>query len=125
MSRKISVLMIEDFAPDARLIEFKLKQAGYELVTRRVEDAGELTVALDAEVPDLIICDYNLPGFSAPAALELVKARGLDVPFFVISGSIGEDNAVEMMRAGAHDYLMKGSLARLGPAVERELRDAF
>ena len=124
MSREIRVLMVEDFAADARLIEFELEQAGYELVTRRVVSAREMSAALDEEPPDLIICDYTLPAFSAPDALELVKARGLDVPFFVVSGSIGEDKAVEMMRAGAHDYLMKGNLARLGPAVERELRDA-
>jgi len=83
-----------------------------------------MSAALDDGTPDLIICDYTLPAFSAPDALALVKARGLDVPFFVISGSIGEDKAVAMMRAGAHDYLLKENLARLGPAVERELRDA-
>jgi PAS domain S-box-containing protein len=83
-----------------------------------------MTAALDEVAWDVVICDYRLPLFSAPAALELVSARGLDVPFIVISGSIGEDMAVEMMRSGAHDYLMKNNLARLGPAVERELRDA-
>jgi signal transduction histidine kinase/DNA-binding response OmpR family regulator len=83
-----------------------------------------MSAALDEEATDLIICDYRLPHFSAPAALELVKSRGLDVPFFVLSGSIGDDRAVEMMRAGAHDYLLKGNLSRLLPAVEREVREA-
>ena len=124
VSRSVSVLMVEDSETDAALIEWELEQAGLHPLTRRVQTASEMTAALDEVAWDVVICDYRLPGFSAPAALELVTARGLDVPFIVISGSIGEDSAVEMMRSGAHDYLMKDNLARLGPAVERELRDA-
>jgi PAS domain S-box-containing protein len=122
--RAVHVLIVEDSESDAALIEWELKQAGLQAVTRRVESAAEATAALDETTWDVIISDYRLPRFSAPAALALVKARGLDVPFIVASGSIGEDTAVEMMRSGAQDYFMKGNLARLGPAVERELRDA-
>jgi signal transduction histidine kinase len=124
MSRQIHVLIVEDSESDASLIELELKQAGHEFVTRRVVTAHEMSTALDERAVDVIICDYTLPQFSAPDALELVKAHGLDVPFFVVSGSIREERAVEMMRAGAHDYLLKGNLARLGPAVEREVREA-
>src|SRR5438874_4104230 len=116
--------MVEDSAANAILIDRQLKQAGYKTSTRVVASAAEMSAALDGDGVDVIICDYNLPQFSAPAALELVKALAIDVPFFVVSGSIGEERAVEMMRAGAHDYMLKGNLARLGPAVERELRDA-
>ena len=114
MSRQIHVLIVEDSESDASLIELELKQAGHEFVTRRVVTAHEMSTALDERAVDVIICDYSLPQFSAPDALELVKAHGLDVPFFVVSGSIREETAVEMMRAGAHDYLLKGNLARLG-----------
>jgi diguanylate cyclase (GGDEF)-like protein/PAS domain S-box-containing protein len=116
--------MVEDSESDAGLIEFELRRAGYELVTRRVVTAREMSAALDGGAADVIICDFTLPQFSAPAALELVKARGLDVPFIVVSGSIGDETAVEIMRAGAHDYVMKENLARLGLAVKRELREA-
>src|SRR5439155_4305359 len=73
---------------------------------------------------DVVLSDYNMPEFSAPAALKTLQDSGLDLPFIIISGGIGEDVAVAAMKAGAHDYLMKGNLARLAPAVERELREA-
>src|SRR5260221_3573523 len=116
--------MIEDSPTDARLVEWELEHAGYEAGVRRVETESDLLAALDNGPWDIVTCDYRLPQFSAPAALALVRGHGADLPFIVISGTIGEEAAVEMMRAGAHDYLMKGNLARLGPAVERELRDA-
>jgi diguanylate cyclase (GGDEF)-like protein/PAS domain S-box-containing protein len=124
VSRAIRVLIVEDSPSDALLIEHELNHAGYDVTSHRVETALELAAALDEESWDIVICDYRLPGFSAPGALELFKARGLDQPFIVISGSIGEQKAVDMMRAGAQDYVLKGNLARLGAAVERELRDA-
>jgi diguanylate cyclase len=120
----IRVLIVEDSAADAALIESALEQAGYDLVTSRVDSAADLSAALDEATWDVVICDYRLPEFSAPSALALIKARGVDLPFIVISGSVGEHKAVEMMRAGAQDYVIKGNLVRLGPAVERELRDA-
>jgi diguanylate cyclase (GGDEF)-like protein len=116
--------MVEDSPADARLIQWELKHSGFDLVMRRVDAAPGVSEALDEATWDLIICDYGLPGFSPLAALALVTERGLDVPFIVISGSIDERTAGELMRAGAQDYLMKGNLARLGPVVERELNAA-
>src|SRR5712692_8673071 len=124
VNRQLRVLMIEDSPADATLVEWELKKAGYQASVRRVETESELHAALDNGPWDIVTCDYRLPQFSAPAALALVRSHGADLPFIVISGTIGEEAAVEMMRAGAHDYLIKGNLARLGPAVERELRDA-
>jgi len=120
----LRVLMIEDSPADAKLVEWELTNAGYQASVRRVETESELRAALDESLWDIVTCDYRLPQFSAPAALALVRGHSADLPFIVISGTIGEEAAVEMMRSGAHDYLMKGNLARLGPAVERELRDA-
>ena len=83
-----------------------------------------MAAALEDEVWDVIVSDYRMPQFTGLAALKLMQERGLDLPFILVSGAIGEDIAVQAMKAGAHDYLLKGSLARLAPAVERELRDA-
>ena len=101
-----------------------LEQGGYQLDYERVETPEELKEALANREWDLILSDYNLPDFSAPDALNIVKSTGLDLPFIIISGGIGEDIAVAAMKSGAHDYLMKGQLARLVVAVERELGDA-
>jgi diguanylate cyclase (GGDEF)-like protein/PAS domain S-box-containing protein len=120
----IRVLIVEDSASDARLIEEQLERIGFKAVMHRVETACALSAALDEAAWDVVICDYDLPLFSASAALQLVRARGLEMPFIVVSGSFGEHTAVEMMRAGAQDYVMKGNSSRLGRAVERELRDA-
>ncbi len=94
------------------------------LRSTRVETAPEMTAALaGAERPDLVLADYNLPEFSGPEALQMVRATGLDLPFIMLSGIMTETTAVESMRAGAHDYVTKQNLARLVPAVERELRE--
>ena len=124
MSEPLHALLIEDSASDAALVERALQRTGRELHALRVESADELHAALARQRWDVVISDYQLPGFSAPAALAIVQATGIDVPFIVVSGTIGEDNAVAMMRAGAQDYLMKSNLARLPPAVIRELTDA-
>src|SRR6266571_8503573 len=90
-----------------------------------VEDSGEaMSAALDRQSWEVVIADYSMPRFSAPAALMLMKEKGLDLPFIIVSGTIGEAIAVAAMKSGAHDYLIKGQLARLVPAVERELREA-
>src|SRR5882672_6918425 len=115
--------MIEDSAADATLIERELKQAGYKLVMRRVETAAGLSTALDEATWDVVLCDYQLHRFTAQLALDIVKVRGLDVPFILVSDAIDERQSGEMMSAGAHDYLIKGNLARLAPVVRRELRD--
>jgi len=124
MRTPLRVLIVEDSEFDARILVNLLRAGGYEPSYRRVEAARTLADALREEPWELVLSDYNLPDFNASEALRIVQASGLDVPFIVISGGIGEDIAVGMMKAGAHDYLMKGQLARLVPAVERELRDA-
>ena len=124
MGTRLRCLLVEDSASDAGLVVRLLEKAGYEVIHERVETVGQMRAALENQAWDAIIADYNLPEFSAPAALEVLQQRGLDLPFLVVSNCIGEDAAVAMMRAGAHDYLMKDNLARLGPALERELGDA-
>jgi sigma-B regulation protein RsbU (phosphoserine phosphatase) len=120
----LRVLIIEDSEFDARILVSTLKQGGYQPAFQRVETAEALRAALANETWDIILSDYNMPSFSAPEALKIVQDSGLDVPFIIISGGIGEDVAVGAMKAGANDYLMKGNLARLAPAVERELRES-
>lgn len=123
MARPLRVLLIEDSDFDATLLLRILGKGGYELHHQRVETAPQLHEALQQEW-DLVIADYNLPQFSAPDALEMVKQTGRDIPFIIVSGAIGETTAVSAMKAGAHDYLMKGNLTRLLPVIERELREA-
>ncbi|NMC54276.1 MAG: GAF domain-containing protein [Chloroflexi bacterium] len=109
---------------DAELVIRQLRQAGYDVQFEIVEDEKGYRDALRDGQWDLVIADYNLPQFSAPAALDLLQESGLDIPFIVVSSAIGEDTAVDLMKSGASDYLLKGRLARLGPAVERELSEA-
>lgn len=123
MKTPLRVLVVEDSEFDARMLIRLLNRGGYETDFIRVETAEELKKALEEEW-DLVLSDYNLPGFNAPQALEIYQDHKLDIPFLIISGGIGEDIAVAAMKAGAHDYLMKGNLARLVPAVERELRES-
>ncbi|MBI3415051.1 MAG: SpoIIE family protein phosphatase [Verrucomicrobia bacterium] len=117
-------MIVEDSEFDARILVNLLRQGGYEVVFQRVETAETLLAALKEKPWDVVLADYNLPTFNALAALRLLQESGLDLPFLIVSGGIGEDIAVAAMKAGAHDYLMKGNLARLVPAVERELREA-
>ncbi|MEY2407855.1 MAG: phosphoserine phosphatase RsbU/P [Verrucomicrobiota bacterium] len=124
MKTPLHVLIIEDSEFDAQMMVSHLRKAGYDVLSRRVETALAMREALKAECWQLVLADYNLPTFSAPDALKLLQSTGLDLPFIIVSGGIGEDIAVASMKAGAHDYLMKGSLSRLAPAVERELREA-
>ncbi len=124
MSKPLHVLIVEDSESDAALVARHLRQAGYEVHDEQVETAGQMQAALEKQAWDLVIADYRLPQFDAPAALALLQQTGLDIPCLVVSGTVGEDTAVAMMRAGAHDYLMKDKLLRLAPAVERELREA-
>jgi PAS domain S-box-containing protein len=124
MKTPLRLLNVEDNADDALLIERELRRHGYEVVSERVETASALQAALARQPWDLVIADYLLPGFSGLAALELLKASGHDIPFILVSGTIGEQTAVAAMKAGAQDYLMKDQLARLGPSVDRELREA-
>lgn len=120
----LRVLIVEDSEFDAQMIVSILRKGGYNVSFERVETADQLRKALHDSAWDMILADYNLPEFNAPAALKILQETGLDLPFIIVSGGIGEDIAVSAMKAGAHDYLMKGNLNRLVPAVERELREA-
>ena len=124
MPQKLNLLLVEDSESDAELVVRQLLKGGYDVEAERVQDAEAMRAALARAPWDLIISDYRMPGFDAPAALNVLQETGHDIPFLVVSGTIGEDLAVAMMKAGAHDYLMKGNLARLSAAVDRELRDA-
>lgn len=123
-SRQIKTLILEDSEFDAVVLESLLRKGSYDPHILRVESLEDFSHAVSSEDWDVILADYNLPGFQAPAALSVLQKVGKDIPFIIISGGIGEDTAVEAMKAGAHDYLMKGQLARLVPAVEREIREA-
>ena len=123
-TRPLRVLFVEDSEDDAFLIARHLERAGYALERMRVDTAPSFAGALDNAQWDVIICDHSLPHFNSRDALATVQAREIDVPFIIVSGTIGEETAVEAMRAGAHDYVLKNNLARLGPAIDRELNDA-
>src|SRR5436190_1008275 len=122
--RPLRVLLVEDSPSDAVLLIHALERGNFDPVWERVDSRGDMQFNLDKSVWDLILADHSMPGFSAPEALELVKRKKLDIPFVIVSGHIDEDTATAAMRAGAHDYVMKERLARLVPAVERELREA-
>ena len=124
MSTPLHVLLVEDSESDAALIVRHLSTADYDVSHERVESAGQMRAALEQPDWDIVIADYKLPGFDAPAALAILQQSGLDLPFLVVSGQIGEETAVALMKAGAYDYLMKDHLARLAPVVQRELGEA-
>src|SRR5437762_182041 len=123
-NRSIRVLLVEDSENDALLLLRHLQKGGYEPISQRVETAAAMLAALEQQSWDIIISDYVVPGFGGLEALALLQNKGLDLPFIIVSGHIGEEVAVEAMKAGAHDYVMKDNLRRLVPAVERELREA-
>ena len=124
MSQPLRLLVIEDSEDDAILLLRTLKKFGYEFSHERVETPEGMRTALDGSPWDIIISDYVIPGFGGLEALKIVQERHLDIPFIVVSGQIGEDAAVSTMKAGAHDYVMKDNLTRLGPAIGRELQEA-
>jgi signal transduction histidine kinase/DNA-binding response OmpR family regulator len=123
MSETLRVLQVEDSESDAALMVRLLEKSGYSVHAERVEEAAPMRQALARENWDVVIADFQLPQFDAGAALEILHESGRDIPFIVVSGMIGEDRAVEMMRAGAHDYVLKDRIARLVPAVQREIRE--
>jgi len=124
MGIPLRVLIVEDSEDDAALLERELRHGGYEPVTKRVETAKAMSAELKRQEWDIVISDYVMPKFSGLEALKVLKDSGLDLPFIIISGKIGEETAVEAMKAGAHDYIMKDRLARLIPAIQRELKEA-
>lgn len=122
--RSLRVLIIEDSEDDLDLLVRELRRSGFEPSYQCVKTATDLTAMLDRQQWDLFIGDYTMPGFSGTQALSIVRSRGIEAPFIFVSGTIGEDVAVTAMRAGAQDYVIKGNLKRLGPAIERELRES-
>ncbi len=119
----LRILIVEDQPLDAELMMLELQRSGFaSAIVIRTETAEEFTREL-AHAPDVILCDYALPAFSAPEALRLVQQRQLDIPFIIISGSIGEEIAVDAIKHGADDYLLKDRLGRLGPAITQALEE--
>ena len=123
-NKPLKALVIEDSELDALLLIEQLKAGGYAPESRRVDNARDLGDALKDRAWDIVFSDHNMPQFSSTAALKMVRAANADIPFLIVSGAIGEEAAVAAMKAGAQDYLMKGNMARLVAAVDRELKDA-
>ncbi len=124
MTTFLRALIVEDSEDDAMLLARELRRGGYDVTFERVDTPAAMKESLDRQPWDIVLSDYSMPSFSGLEALKILKKSNLDIPFILISGLIGEETAVEAMKAGAHDFLTKGNLARLIPAIERELRDA-
>jgi len=124
MSRPLRILIVEDSEDDTQLLLHELRRGGYDPMHERVESAAAMDRALARQQWDMVIADYSIPNFNSTVALALLKERGHDLPFIIVSGTITEETAVATMKAGAHDYLLKGNLKRLIPAIDRELREA-
>lgn len=124
MEQRLRVLMIEDSEDDVELLMRELRRGGYAPEWLRVDNAEDMQAALREHSWDVALCDNLMPRFSAPEALQILQASGLDIPFIIVSGTISEDLAVAAMKAGAHDYIQKSQLRRLIPAIQRELREA-
>ncbi len=124
MKSPLRLLLIEDSIDDALLLVRELELGGYDVSCERVDTYDAMSAALEQDRWDVVIADYTMPRFSGTAALELLRSRSNDAPFIFVSGPIGEDAAVAAMKTGADDYIMKGNLKRLVPAIQRELRDA-
>ena len=124
MPALLRVLIVDDSEDDTSLIIRKLSSGGYDPKWERVDSSEAMKNALKREDWDIILCDYKMPNFNAPAALKLAHGNKTDIPFIVVSGAIGEDTAVDLMKSGAHDYVMKDKLAKLAVAVERAIREA-
>ncbi len=124
MTKPLRVLIVEDSEPDTELLLRELRRGGYDPQHVRVETAEAMRAEMTSKEWHIIFCDFSMPRFNAFDALALLCQIGLDIPFIIVSGTIGEDRAVTAMKAGAHDYILKDNLKRLIPAVERELREA-
>lgn len=122
--KTLRVLIVEDSEDDAQLMLHELKRGGYAPRHLRIDTEKGMRDAVSGETWDVVLADYSLPQFSGGTALAMLRKSGLDLPFIIVSGAIGEDTAVAAMKAGANDYVMKTNLGRLVPVVEREIRDA-
>ncbi len=120
----LRALIVEDSVDDTELLLRDLRRGGYDPIHTKVDTPEAMRAALSAHNWDIVFSDFTMPRFNAFDALALLRESGLDIPFIIVSGTIGEDRAVKAMKAGAHDYILKGNLKRLVPAVERELREA-
>lgn len=123
-TKPLSILIVEDSPDDADLLLLELRRAGMQVRSQRVDTGPAMRAAMQADRYDLILCDHTMPAFDSQGALAIARELGEDIPFIIVSGTLGEEYAVAAMRAGCHDYIIKGNLKRLAPAVERELREA-
>jgi two-component system cell cycle sensor histidine kinase/response regulator CckA len=123
LGKPLRALIVEDCEPDAELLLHELRQGGYDVTAERVQTAEAMRAALQREPWHIVLSDYSMPVFSAPAALAVLHEVSPETPFIIVSGTIGEETAVTSLKAGACDFLIKGRLARLVPAIERELRE--
>jgi two-component system cell cycle sensor histidine kinase/response regulator CckA len=124
MSIPLSVLMVEDSDEDTELLIRVLHRGGYDVSFERVDTPQGMSATLEKRAWDVVICDFSIPHFSGADALRLLREKNLDMPFIYVSRTIGEETAVNALKQGAHDYVMKGSLKRLLPAIQRELKEA-
>src|SRR5664280_954216 len=122
--RLLRVLMVDDSEDDVQLIIRELKKGGYDPLYERVETGVAMQKALQEKQWDIVLCDYKMPKFNALSAITVFKKENIDIPLIIVSGAIGEETAVECMRLGAQDYIVKGNFFRLCPAIARELKDA-
>ena len=123
MNDTLRILILEDSVSDAELMEDELKQAGLNFVSKRVATKADFVKQMDEFMPDIILADYSLPGFSGKSALNIVVNQYPDIPFIFVSGALGEELAVELLRKGATDYVLKNNLLRLAPSVNRALKE--
>ncbi len=124
MKAPLRLLILEDQPDDADLLVRHLVVSGFNVQSERVDNRSAMARALERQTWDVVIADYNMPSFGVSEAMSLISERKVDIPFIILSGSIGEETAAAAMKAGAHDYITKGHLSRLVPAIERELREA-
>jgi serine phosphatase RsbU (regulator of sigma subunit) len=124
MSKPLNILVVEDSQDDTLLLLHELRRGDYAPTYERVDTAPALTAALEKQKWDIVVADFSMPQFNALAALDIIRKKGYEMPFIIVSGTIGEELAVTAMKNGAQDYIMKGNLKRLVPAIQRELREA-
>lgn|GEM_PF-3055589 len=122
---KTKILITEDNPADFEIVEYTLRQAGLEFTARRADNEGDFRKELDGFCPDIVLSDYDMPGFTGTEALKILKELRPDVPFILVTGAIGEEAAIEILTGGATDYVLKGRLPKLAPAVERALKEAL
>src|SRR6266852_154570 len=123
MDSHLRVLIVEDSEDDTDLLLLELESGGFDVTHQRVDSAQAMRAALDGDKWDLVISDYSMPDFSGLEAMKILRERRIEAPFIFVSGTIGEDTAIAALKSGAQDYVIKGNLKRLVPAIRRELRE--